>query len=157
MPPAIYSLIFIGVGLVLLLIEIKFVPGMGLLGVLAMGAIAYGAYLAMGHYDPLTATLIIGGAGTAATLGILFLVKSRSAQKLVLADTMDGEPSDLIAETVDLVGKTGVALTNLRPAGMARIEGRRLDVVADDGAYIESDERVRVVRVRQNSVIVTRE
>lgn len=156
MPPAIIALIFLAVGLILLLIEIKFVPGMGLIGVLAVGIIAYGAYLAMAHYEPITASAIIGGAGLATAALIILAVRSKTAGKLVLGSAQQGQPSDLPDQSAELVGKSGVTVTDLRPVGVARIDGRRMDVVADDGAYIHADEAITVVRIRQNSIIVTR-
>ena len=42
-----------------------------------------------------------------------------------------------------MVGMSGVALTDLRPAGKAEIDGRRLDVTC--GGFIEAGSRVRVV------------
>jgi membrane-bound serine protease (ClpP class) len=45
----------------------------------------------------------------------------------------------------DLVGKDGVALTDLRPAGTATIAGERVDVVTE-GEYLSQGSAVRVVR-----------
>ncbi len=53
----------------------------------------------------------------------------------------------------DLKGKTGRAINNLRPSGLAIIDGERMDVVAD-GSYIEKDSRVMVVDVGGNRVVV---
>jgi membrane-bound serine protease (ClpP class) len=55
----------------------------------------------------------------------------------------------------ELVGKTGVARTHLRPAGTALIDDERIDVVAD-GERIDAGARVRVVAVRGNRVVVRR-
>ncbi len=52
-----------------------------------------------------------------------------------------------------LKGKSGKAINNLRPSGLAIIEGQRMDVVAD-GSYIEKDARVKVVDVGGNRVVV---
>jgi membrane-bound serine protease (ClpP class) len=54
-----------------------------------------------------------------------------------------------------LVGAEGVATTVLRPSGTARIEGRRVDVVAR-GEMIESGAAVKVVEVTGNRVVVKR-
>jgi membrane-bound serine protease (ClpP class) len=45
----------------------------------------------------------------------------------------------------ELVGKQGMASTDLRPAGVATVEGERIDVVTE-GEYIHSGTRVEVVR-----------
>ena len=52
-----------------------------------------------------------------------------------------------------LVGAEGVSLTPLRPAGTARIQDRRVDVVAD-GEMIQPNSRIQVVRVDGNRVVV---
>jgi membrane-bound serine protease (ClpP class) len=45
----------------------------------------------------------------------------------------------------ELVGQAGVALTDLRPAGTARIGSERVDVVTE-GEYVSQGAAVRVVR-----------
>ncbi len=45
----------------------------------------------------------------------------------------------------DLVGRDGVALTDLRPAGTARIGEERVDVVTE-GEYVAQGSAVRVIR-----------
>jgi membrane-bound serine protease (ClpP class) len=45
----------------------------------------------------------------------------------------------------DLVGRDGVALTDLRPAGTASIAGERVDVVTE-GEYVAQGSAVRVIR-----------
>ncbi len=53
----------------------------------------------------------------------------------------------------DLVGQEGVALTALRPAGMARFGEKKVDVMSE-GEQIERDSRVRVIEVKGNRVVV---
>ncbi len=52
-----------------------------------------------------------------------------------------------------LMGKQGVAITKLRPAGTARIDGQRVDVMAH-GQIIEANTRIEVVEVEGNRVVV---
>ena len=52
-----------------------------------------------------------------------------------------------------LVGATGVALTDLRPIGAARIEGTRVEVMAEGGP-IDAGSEVRVTAVNGNQVRV---
>lgn len=54
------------------------------------------------------------------------------------------------------VGSRGVAETDLRPSGVARIRERRVDVVTD-GEYISRGSRVIVVAVEGTRVVVRRE
>jgi membrane-bound serine protease (ClpP class) len=52
-----------------------------------------------------------------------------------------------------LVGREGEALTVLRPAGKARIEGRLYDVVSD-GPYIGRGDAIQVTHVQGNRIVV---
>ena len=53
----------------------------------------------------------------------------------------------------DLVSQKGVTVTALRPAGMALINGKKVDVVSI-GDFIERDIPIKVVDVSGNRVVV---
>jgi membrane-bound serine protease (ClpP class) len=56
---------------------------------------------------------------------------------------------------VHLLHKTGVTLSPLRPAGFARIDGHKIDVVTR-GEMIDADCSIKVLEVTQNRVVVGR-
>jgi membrane-bound serine protease (ClpP class) len=56
-------------------------------------------------------------------------------------------------ELEKLVGKSGTAITPLRPSGAAMIQGIRVDVVSQ-GDFIAKDSEVEVVSVEGNRVVV---
>ena len=53
----------------------------------------------------------------------------------------------------NLVGKQGTALCDLRPAGYASIQGRRVDVVTR-GELIEKSSPIKVIKIESNQVFV---
>ena len=57
------------------------------------------------------------------------------------------------AKAALLVGKTGTAITPLRPAGTAEVDGERIDVVAE-GDFVERGEKVQVVEVDGTRTVV---
>jgi len=57
------------------------------------------------------------------------------------------------AHARSFVGLRGTALTPLRPAGIALLEGRRIDVVSE-GAFVDSGESVEVVSQAGHRVVV---
>jgi membrane-bound serine protease (ClpP class) len=61
---------------------------------------------------------------------------------------MDPEPDAL-------VGRHGVALSDLRPSGIADIDGERVDVVTS-GEYIYAGERIEVIRDERYRRVVRR-
>lgn len=65
----------------------------------------------------------------------------------------DPSPTAAIEQDASLVGKQGAAVSTLRPAGKAQIDGRYLDVVSD-GPYIQQGQQIEVVSVSGNRVVV---
>jgi membrane-bound serine protease (ClpP class) len=66
------------------------------------------------------------------------------------------EQTDMHAGTTqapDLVGREGVAQTLLRPSGMALLDGKRLDVVAESD-MIERGSAIKVVAIDGTRVVV---
>jgi membrane-bound serine protease (ClpP class) len=51
------------------------------------------------------------------------------------------------------LGKGGTAATPLRPAGVAYLDGERVDVVSE-GAFIEAGQPIDVIRVDGNRIVV---
>jgi membrane-bound serine protease (ClpP class) len=53
------------------------------------------------------------------------------------------------------MGKHGIAASPLRPAGLAQIDGERVDVVSD-GELIVAGQLIEVIRVDGNRFVVCR-
>jgi membrane-bound serine protease (ClpP class) len=76
-------------------------------------------------------------------------------RQLVLETDMDSEEGYASAPARDRLqlGLTGVARSPLRPAGVADINGARVDVVSE-GAFIEAGAVIEVTRVDGNRIVV---
>lgn len=143
-----YSFLFIGLGLLFLFLEV-FIPSGGILGLLALGCTAFGIYGLFYQGQPLLAVMAIGVVLVMTILGIRF-----GLQRLSFQGSLPPEISMSVDERIEnLVGKEGVTHTALRPAGIAVIEGRKVDVVTA-GAFVEKDVRVQVVDSAGNRVVV---
>ncbi len=144
----------VAAGLFLLGAEI-FVPGgiIGTIGALALVAAIIVGFLAFGAQGGLLSGIVIVLlSGVAMILWAKFFPRTGMGRHLTLSlsgKLFKAPPADL----KKLVGKEGVALTILRPSGMARIDGRRVDVVAD-GSYIEEGRPIEVIEVDGARVVV---
>ena len=74
-------------------------------------------------------------------------------RKFVLGTSLAHEPRADPEELPSLEGVVGTALTPLRPAGIASLAGRRVDVVSQ-GDFIELGQAVEVVRDEGHRVVV---
>ena len=158
-------LLFLG-GLLLLILEIFVIPGFGVTGIAGILMLVAGLLLSrvsphggMAEIRAALLLLIISfGVTLALFLSLLkFLPQARWMGGIVLdarqdhavgfhADSHEGEP---------LLGKVGRSLTDLRPAGIVELEGRRLDVITA-GNYIERGALVKVIEIKGNRVVVER-
>lgn len=91
---------------------------------------------------------------------LVLISKRRLPKSILLSDdvTTDGDKGekDGSAESGvynSLVGRSGVAVTVLRPVGCVEIDGERYDVTTD-GTYISSGSNVTVVSVTGNIIKV---
>ncbi|MDX1577516.1 MAG: NfeD family protein [Gemmatimonadota bacterium] len=157
------EILLFGLGVVLILVEVLVIPGFGIAGILGTGALLSGAVLGMVGQVP-TFDQIFNAAGLVALSLILVgvvgwalirhLPRSDRFAGLFLRDSTSREAGYLSAPArEDLVGKTGVALTDLRPAGTALIDDERVDVVTE-GPWIEDGTRVRVLRAESYRHVV---
>ncbi|MEW6747702.1 MAG: NfeD family protein [Planctomycetota bacterium] len=149
------SLALLALGLLLAVLEV-FVPSMGALAVSAAGAIIGGAVVAY-QRGSLFLYCVIAFLALPIAVAIAFKLfpKTRVGRALTLAGpTFRREEARASESGLDrLIGLEGVAETALRPAGIATIAERRVDVVTR-GEHIGVGEKIRVIKVEGNRVIV---
>lgn len=142
------------IGLFLLGAEI-YLPGgvIGFIGVLALiGAVIAGFYAFGAQWGFFSAVAIIVLSGLCIVIWIKYFPRTGMGKKLTLS--RDGKPyRSAPDEFKGLIGKEGIAQSHLRPSGMALVDGRRIDVVAE-GSWIPDGMRIRIVAVEGNRVIV---
>ncbi|MCU0858653.1 MAG: hypothetical protein MUC65_09660 [Pontiellaceae bacterium] len=139
-------------GLFLIGVEI-FLPGgvIGVLGALALiGAAVIGFNLFPPLFGWLSLFLILALSGLAAFVWMKYFPKSRVGRALSLAQNIDRKDQD---DSQWKPGMKGTALSTLRPAGKALIEGRRADVVAD-GTWIDQNSSIEILRTEGNRIYV---
>ena len=142
-------------GVLMIIVEIL-LPTVGLLAGLGVAAMLYSIVLALG-----------GDIGALAALGIalvisivLFLLivsrlpSSKLWNKIVLQKSSRTEEGYVSAEEqLDIVGKVGEVLTELRPSWTARIDGRPVDVISE-GTFIQKGKQIVVLSVNGSRVVV---
>lgn len=150
------ALIFLAAS-VLILAEF-ILPGgvLGVLGaVLLVGGCAYGMITLPEYALFILVGEVLGTVFTVMT-GMFLLSNTRAGSALKLETAMSAEDGyENMRTDTGLIGRTGVVMTALRPAGIVDIDGRRLDVTAD-GAFIEAGAKVIVTHVSGNFLVVER-
>ncbi len=147
-------LLFIA-GVAFLMLEVFVVPGFGLTGLLGLGMTFAGVYLAFP--DPHEAVKVVSTSVILTTvilaLFITYFPSTRMFREVTLSAVIKGGTAAKV-ENIKYVGKTGVAVTDLNPAGRVKIEGESVQVVSD-GQFISSGSEVKVVSDEGNVITVT--
>ena len=100
-------------------------------------------------------TMVFGSIAATAALAyaaVRALPESRLGRHLLLDTVITGRATDEV-ESQPLVGQTGLAVTDLRPAGKIKIGARRLDAVTERG-FVPAGARVKVQSIRGFSAVV---
>ncbi len=154
------ALSLIIVGIILIALEIFIIPGFGLAGIPGLLMLLGGVFLAA---DTLAEGVIYLLITFLATGLLVFIgIKTGRAKKLWRRISLDEKQiteGGYVAPKQDYVqylGKTGIAITLLRPAGSAEIDGQKVDVVTE-GGFIEKGAQVKVIEVEGTRVIVRKE
>ena len=180
-------------GVLLLAVELFVLPGFGIAGVAGIAALVVALGLSLVGEGASMESLVEASwrvvisllAAIAGALALLkWLPRLPVGRRLVLDDTLDAHAGWASAPEAEhaLVGRRGIALSSLRPAGVAgfsvphgpdvarpgphaqdgspgrpdaSFEPSRVDVVSD-GEFIDAGEPIEVIRVDGNRVVVRR-
>ena len=157
-------------GVVLVLLEILVLPGFGIAGVAGAGLLLGSVFFSLLSADlplsfgvvaetamHLTVTLVL--AILVALLGFRLFPTSKLGRSVVLDQTLAPRsgttPGGGTIKNPVSPQQRGTALTSLRPAGTARFEGGKVDVVTE-GDFVEAGSVIEVVEVAGSRVVVRR-
>lgn len=149
------AIVLLVVGAVLLICEML-IPGIGVAGVCGVVACVAGIIVGSDTIAQAAFTLMILGVILFIAAIIIFKFifgKKPKKSHLILQDDISRSNTAMPDKETSVLGKEGVAVTMLRPAGIAEIDGRRTDVVAD-GEFIAKGERIVVSGVEGIRIIV---
>jgi len=142
------------VGILVIIAEI-IIPSGGILALLATGLFGYSLYLVF--------TGISASAGMAFIIADLFIVpilvyfgiKFLAKSPVTLRTKLSKEDGVTVqsSDQNDFLGSVGLAITDLRPSGVANVKDQRLDVVTQ-GEYLENQTEIIVIAVSGNQIVV---
>ena len=144
------------IGLIGILWELHVVPGHGLPGILGAGALLVAVLLAFGlpflfvGVETIATAIVLTVIGF--TLTVRAVPQNAWAHRLALS-AAQGPEYVTSADFGALRGRAGTATSFLRPAGIASIDGRRIDVLTA-GEFIAAGTPIRVVRVEGARIFV---
>lgn len=157
-------LVFI-IGLILLIIEIFYIPGFGFLGILGIvlmiGSIFFGLigdFPIVSENDIANALIQLAASLVASIIFLFILWKFLPGIPIwgrLILSTSEEQTEGFVSnpDFSHLIGKRGKALSQLRPAGIAIIDDKRYDVVTE-GEFVSKDEEIEVIQTIGSKIVV---
>ncbi len=152
---SLWTVLLIATGVVFALAEIV-LPG-GIIGLLGLSLFVAGVLFAGASMFWMAISLLI--AFVIAITALILMVKvlgkeMKFFKKFILNDSTNTESGYVSNKNrPDLIGKTGITKTPLRPSGTVVIDGERIDAVAE-GVFILTGKEVTVVKTEGVRVVV---
>jgi membrane-bound serine protease (ClpP class) len=144
------------VGLGLLAIEVYLIPGFNVVGILGILLIVFAVGFSFTEAG-LLGGIVSLGISMLATGGLFWLLAQSGAwQRFVLSANIKQDAVSVDMERdqrARYLGRTGMAVTPLRPSGVAEIEGERIEV-STEGEFIAAGSVIRVVAMDRRSFYV---
>lgn len=139
-------------GFALIVLDVLALPG-SIFAALGVGMIGYSIYLnLMGH------GFVSAGIHFILCASLIPVIVLRLLKRFALKGEMNAADGYVgVKDHTHLIGTTGVAFSDLRPAGKVRLEreGKMVDLdCIAEGAFIEKGTEVRVIEERGPSLVV---
>lgn len=152
------GIILLVIGIALVIFEM-IIPGFGISGISGAAAIIAGLIVSSKTFGAAMFTLAIVVVILCIAAIIIFKIvfgKRKGISRLTLEDKIESSSTDFAdIDPAELIGKEGIALSTLHPSGVAMIDGRRLDVLAD-GEFIQKGDEVVVQDVHGLRISVSK-
>lgn len=142
----------IAVGLVLVVVEIIFVPGTTVIGFIGFGLMVVGLVLGFKYFDDTTGWLIAGGTAFSSGLIFYWAFRSKAWERFALKTSINSKVNEGELDSLK-IGDEGTTVSALRPMGKAELGGKMVEVTSM-GNYVESNTPIKIVRISSNQILV---
>jgi len=138
-------------GVILLGLE-TVLPGL-IAGVIGLGCLITGVVMAYGEFGVKTGNGVLIAVLCVLLVGTMLYFKYFPNSRFAKIFVSNRSIGNVGAEQPNLLSKTGIAFTVLRPSGTALIDGHRVDVVTE-GVFVEKGTSLKVIAIEGMRVVV---
>lgn len=140
------------IGLTLIIVELVFIPGTTVVGLLGLIFAIVGIVISYSHFGNDIGFYILL-ATLASTLAALFYsFRSGAWSKFSLKSSISSKVNEGIMASLH-IGDEGITVSTLRPMGKAEFNSKTFEVKTS-GNYIERGEKVKITQIESNQIVV---
>ena len=139
-------------GLILLVVEIIFIPGTTVVGLIGIIIMAVGVGLSFNYFGSAAGWSTVAGASVTSGLVLYYAFKSNVWGRFALKSTSSSKVNE--GEVLELSpGQEGITVSALRPIGKAELANRTYEVKTI-GSFVETGTKIRIIKILSNQIIV---
>ena len=139
-------------GLALLVIELIFIPGTTIVGIVGLLCVVSGLVLTFSNFGNTVGWAATGGTAVFSAAVFLYAFKSGAWSKFALKGKIDSKVNQ--DKPIQLkVGDEGISRSTLRPIGKGEFDNDLLEV-RSLGELVPTDTKIRVIKVNKREIFV---
>ncbi len=140
------------IGLALIIVELVFVPGTTIIGLLGLIFVVAGIVISYRHFGNETGFYILTGTLVITLASLIWSFRGGAWSKFSLKTSIASKVNEGMVTALK-IGDEGLTTSTLRPFGKAEFGGRQYEVKSA-GDYMESGTRVRIKEINSNQIVV---
>ena len=139
-------------GMILIVVEIVFIPGTTIVGILGFVCLIGGIYSAFESFGQRTGNIVMISSGVFLIASVVYIFKAKSWEKMALNKTIDSKVNEVNIEglTIDSIA---MSVSALRPMGTIEFENEQFEAETN-GEFIEAKSAVKIISINSNEIIV---
>lgn len=140
------------VGLALIVIEVIFVPGTTIVGIIGIICAGTGLVITYRHYGSDIGFYLLLGTSAVAAIALVLSFRSGAWTRFANKSAMNSKVNEGITASLN-EGDEGITLSTLKPIGKAQFQTGEFEVKTI-GDYLDVGTKVRIVSIKFNQIVV---
>lgn len=140
------------IGLALIIVELIFIPGTTVVGLLGLIFTITGIVISYSHFGNDIGFYILLATIATTAVAVFYSFRSGAWSRFSLKSSNDGKVNEGMIENLH-VGDEGMTLSTLRPFGKASFNDKIMEVKTA-GDYVEQGQKVKIIHIELNQITV---
>lgn len=140
------------IGLSLIIIELIFIPGTTVVGLLGVVFSVVGIVICYRHFGQEIGFYFLLGVLSATLFTLVYSFRAGTWSKFSLKSSIESKVNEGMAASLN-VGDEGKSISTLRPIGKAEFHNKQFEVKTT-GDYVENGKVIRIKEIQSNQIIV---
>lgn len=140
------------IGLALIIVELVFIPGTTVVGLLGLVFTVVGVVISYNHFGSETGLYILVTTLAITLLTLFYSFRSGAWSRFSLKKSIDSKVNEGLVASLN-VGDEGVTVSTLRPIGKAEF-GHKIFEVRTLGGYVEPRQKVKIIEIQSHQITV---